>query len=107
FAALPAAYAWTHHFRLLTIILRSPLRATLAACGILAALAFAGRDLVADWSERYAQPPTFTLGLGADRLSLIETLKQSTTPDARILWEDLRGPGDTRRWTTLLPILTN
>jgi len=106
FAALPAAHAWTLAFRLLAWLARSPLRGAVVTCGLLAALGFAERDLLECWWARCTQAPHFALGLGPDREALVEALKRATTPEARILWEDLHGKNETQRWTALLPLLT-
>jgi hypothetical protein len=107
FAALPAAHAWTQGGRLLTWLTGSPLRGALVVCGLLGAVAWLERDLVDFWSERCSAAPRFTLGLSPDREAIVETLRQTTTPDARILWEDLHCTNETQRWTALLPLLTD
>jgi hypothetical protein len=106
FAALPAAFAWTQMYRLLAWLARSSLGAAVATCGLVAALAFVERDLVACWAERCRQTPQLALGLGTEREALVEALKRGTSPDARILWEDHNSKDETQRWTALLPLLT-
>jgi hypothetical protein len=106
FAALPAAYAWTQTFRLIAWLTGSTFRGLVVACGLLAALGFVQRDLLAAWSLRCTEVPHFALGLGPERETLVEALRQATTAEARILWEDHQSTDDTKRWTALLPLLT-
>jgi hypothetical protein len=61
---------------------------------------------LADWTQLVLHPRPFRLGLGKERLALLEALRQQTTPDARILWEDRQGSRSTSHWTALLPLLT-
>jgi hypothetical protein len=84
----------------------SPARAAVVTGTLLAAGAFAGRELVDRVVERCEETPHLTLGLNADQQALVQTLKETTTPDARILWEDQRGRAGMSRWTALLPLLT-
>jgi hypothetical protein len=46
------------------------------------------------------------LGLGHERQELLQRLRENTTSQARILWEDRPGLRDGSRWPALLPILT-
>ena len=105
FAALPAAYAWTQAFRLIAYVAGSPVRGALIVCGGLGALAFTERDVVDCWAGRCTQISLFTMDSAEHRISPIETLKRSTTPEARILWEDVHGANEMPRWTALLPVL--
>jgi hypothetical protein len=107
FAALPAAGAWTQLFRLLSFVTGSRPRAALVICCLLGTLAFFGQNLVADWQQRCTQPPCFTLGLESDQQALVAAIKQETTPNARILWEDLGDKHSSPHWTALLPLLTD
>ncbi len=61
----------------------------------------------AEWLNRLRAPQPLLIGLGDERLALLEVLQTNTTPDARILWEDRAGTRLTPRWTALLPILTD
>jgi hypothetical protein len=106
FAALPAAYAWVQAFRLLVWALRSPAWATVAACALLGGLGYAGSDLLAAVGRQCEDTPRLTLGLNPEREALVQALRQYTTPEARILWEDRRARADCSRWTVLLPLLT-
>ena len=45
------------------------------------------------------------LGLNADQEQLVQSIREHTTPDARILIEDSTA-GETWNWTALLPVLT-
>jgi hypothetical protein len=106
FAALPAAYAWTQLFQLAAHLLCSSWRAAAVVAGGLAAGVFIGRDVVDRSVERCRETPCLTLGLSADQQALVQALRNTTTTDARILWEDrCAGPGASC-WTALLPLLT-
>ncbi len=56
---------------------------------------------------RWISPKPLLIGLGSARSDIVKILKENTTAQARILWEDRRGPRDTSRWTALLPMLTD
>jgi len=56
--------------------------------------------------ERCLPSETFEIGLSAKREALVQTLRQHTTDEARILWEDRKRPRHASRWPALLPILT-
>jgi hypothetical protein len=58
-------------------------------------------------APRAAGPEPFSIGLGAERLALIENLSLKTGPEARILWEDRQAGPEASHWTALLPLLTN
>lgn len=60
----------------------------------------------AEWLNRLRGPQPLQIGLGDERLALLEALQANTTPEARILWEDRSGPRLTSRWTALLPLMT-
>jgi hypothetical protein len=105
FAGLPAAFAWTQLFRLLAHLLRSPARAAALTAAGLACGAYGGRDLFDSALQRCVQSPQFSLGLTREQQTLVQALKERTTPEARILWEDQPGAG-VSCWTALLPMLT-
>jgi hypothetical protein len=54
-------------------------------------------------AERLIHARPLSIGLNADRLRIVETLRTVTTPDARILWEERLAPREASRWTALLP----
>jgi hypothetical protein len=60
----------------------------------------------AAWIERAWRAPPLTVGLSDQREELARTLREQTTPDARILWEDRRPGRGSGRWTALLPLWT-
>ena len=47
------------------------------------------------------------LGLSSDQEEMIAVLKQHTTPDARILWDETTDHRPGWNWTSLLPLLTD
>jgi hypothetical protein len=75
--------------------------------GALGALAvFAAKPWWAGLSARLTGTTPLAVGLGAEREQLVAALRSGTGDGARILWEDGAGTPGTRRWTTLLPVLT-
>jgi hypothetical protein len=61
-----------------------------------------GLDLSHQWEVAPLQ-----IGLGPEREEIVRTIRERTTPDGRILWEDRADePGSGGGWTALLPELT-
>jgi len=58
------------------------------------------------WLRPWEQALPLTLGLPPERQRIVEMLRSSTTPEARILWEDLPSNSVSSRWTALLPLWT-
>jgi hypothetical protein len=106
FAALPAAHAWTQGCRLVGFLSGSTWRGAVVTVVLLAVLALARWDLGATLVHRFTATPPLAIGLGDERLALVETLKQQTTTEGRILWEDKRGRPEAPHWTALLAVLT-
>ncbi len=105
FAAAPAAHA-------LATVLR-PIRrwagwgtAALAGAGALAVVTLALPSHRDAWIGRWRDSEPLQIGLGADRGNVVAVLKEKTSSQARILWEDRRSP-PTHGWTALLPVLTD
>jgi hypothetical protein len=98
FATLPAATALGYRF--------SALGLGVAAFGFFFWPMADSRQSLADWATRLRGTPPFQLGLDADREALVEALRQHTTSEARILWEDHVSSPLTAHWTPLLPLLT-
>jgi hypothetical protein len=94
FAVVPALVALGRARRALGV-------AGLPLLGVL--LAGAGASVVAGWS--LPTGAVWEVGLSAERLRLAAILRERTSPDGRILWEDRADPTDTR-WAALLPELT-
>jgi hypothetical protein len=63
-------------------------------------------DQAIAWSESLSRVGPLEIGLGEERQTLVEALAEQTSEQARILWEDRRGPRRGPRWTALLPVLT-
>ena len=80
--------------------------AALAGCGALAALTLALPSHREAWVGRACEARPLLIGLGPDRDNVVAVLKDQTTNEARILWEDRRGPRQDSTWTALLPVLT-
>jgi hypothetical protein len=76
--------------------------ACLAGGGLLAALLLAAPSHRAAWLGRARGGAPLEVGLGPDREAVVAALREQTTADGRVLWEDRPGAG----WTALLPLLT-
>lgn len=59
------------------------------------------------WLSRWERLTPFTLGLSAGRREIVELLRTRTSPNARILWEDVPSEVSNPRWSALLPVLTD
>jgi hypothetical protein len=103
FASLPAAHAVSETLARLRHLSGPALG---SAVVLLACVGGIALPRSAGWQARGSTVPPLEIGLSPDQLALVERLKQSTTADARILWEDRRGGRCASRWTALLPVLT-
>jgi len=72
--------------------------------------------LLAGWADGRGRPlarlahvtsEPLVIGFSDDQLALIADLRQYTTPDARILWDENTGGRTTWNWSALLPFLTD
>jgi hypothetical protein len=106
FATVPAAHAWTRAYHLVGFLSGSRGRAAALVCVVLATVVGTRWCLAEALTERCVETAPLALGLGEERLALVEALKRQTTADARILWEDKRGRPEVPYWTALLPVLT-
>jgi hypothetical protein len=106
FAALPAAHAWVW----LVGRLWQSAKTGRLALALLASLAGIGAtatgDSAACLGARCARTRPLTVGLDGDRCEVVERLKQYTSADARILWEDRDRSREESCWPALLPLLT-
>jgi hypothetical protein len=91
FAAMAASIASSSGYR--------PLGFVWLAIG-LAGITY-GLDLPRRWDVR-----PMTLGLEPDREEIVRTIRECSSPDGRILWEDRTDPAPGDGWTALLPELT-
>src|SRR5262249_2620955 len=98
FAVGPAG----HHLALGFDQVRRWIGAPLPPLALLAGLAAAGWFLfpaqLRPWAEQFRQSQRLEIGLGEQRTELVETLKQYTSTEARILWEDRRLGRTGSRW---------
>lgn len=105
-ATVPAAYAISRAAALVCVLSRSRIvGGAVLAASVAGAVAFAYQqhpELVA----RYWRPAPLVIGLGAERLALVQNLKNATGTTARILWEDRQVQPVTPFWSALLPLLT-
>lgn len=102
FLALPAAFA------LWKVLDRGQI-AAVGAAGVVAAL------LAVGWADGPNRPlasavrlrtEPLALGLSADQEDAIAALKEHTTPEARVLWDETTDYRPGWNWTALLPVLT-
>jgi hypothetical protein len=106
FAAIPAADAWVWIAVRLSRSTLGRLSLALTAAGIGAAGYLAQNELECI-AHRAVDNQPLSFGLGARREELVSVLRQYTTADARILWEDRKLPRKAPRWSVLLPWLTD
>jgi hypothetical protein len=106
FACIPAAHAWIWTIKKLLSL------GSFGQCALVVLLLSltAGLYLLIDdphtLLERFMPGEPLEIGLGSKREAIVEVLKQATTDDARILWEDHNRSRQVSRWPALLPILT-
>jgi hypothetical protein len=105
FAVLPAVHALRESARLLSGLLGASWRAGVVAGGAFAALGVIGHEQLEAFATHLRAVAPLEIGLDGDRQDLLDTLREHTTPEARILWEDRRDWASPR-WTALLPVLT-
>lgn len=106
FAAVPAVYALLDAFRHAARWTDSRLRGAVVVGGLLLLALGAGHPYLRALATRWAKPAPLVVGLSPERAEIVSVLREQTTPDARILWEDRGGPPQTARWTPLLPVWT-
>jgi hypothetical protein len=102
FAVVPCAACFVELFRVLICVTRR--RAIGIPLGVLMLVAGAAplRDDLQVLLDRAVRPRPLHLGLTAEQQTLVKTLRDSTRPDARILWEErTRHPAP--YWPVLLP----
>ncbi len=106
FACVPSACALAWMLQRVRASCRSVAApVALIAVVALAAWLFAPQAL-RDRACRLIRPVPWQIGLGEGRTAVVDALKEQTTPDARILWEDRPPARGESRWTALLPVLT-
>jgi hypothetical protein len=63
-------------------------------------------DSRTDWLRPWTHPQPLAIGLTAEQRATVETLRANTTPQGRVLWEDMPASIRSSRWSALLPLLT-
>lgn len=106
FAALPAALALTRGFHALGRLLGSPWRGAAVTVAGLGLITAALHDRLSLLVERAAGATPLDIGLGENRQAIVDLLRERTTADARILWEDHTAAHSGAHWSALLPLLT-
>jgi hypothetical protein len=109
FAVLPAAHAFTTV--LAVIKMKRAVLLSLSFSLLLLGLgaAFLWRHpapALASWTNQHLSAEPLQLGLDADQEAIVEALRQHTSAEARILWEDRATAALASHWTPLLPLLT-
>jgi len=118
FASLPAAHALALAADALLTRSRGNketrsaffVRVSLSPCLLLLGVALLWRvpqPALASWASNLRNSGRLQLGLDADQHAIVEALRQHTTPEARILWEDRPIAPLASHWTPLLPLLTD
>jgi hypothetical protein len=106
FAAVPAAQALATGWSRISCLAGGPWRGGLITVGWVVAVACAGPEPLRTLAGRYYTSRPFVFDLGADKEAVIAALREQTTTQARILWENQSGAGEPSFWTALLPLLT-
>jgi hypothetical protein len=110
FAILPAVYALGWGIREPYRWMGSPSRGAYFSFGAILVGTIAGYRYIPSLATHFARVHPLAVGLNADRQALMATLRDQTTAEARILWEDRPGePGALATgagWTALLPLLS-
>jgi hypothetical protein len=106
FAALPAAHA-------LSAAVRQSARGRVlrwtslsAATSLLGVLVYAPPPSLSSWAPRLLGAAPLQLGLDDDQQAILQAIREQTTPQARILWEDRSFNSPCAHWTPLLSLLT-
>jgi hypothetical protein len=106
FAVPPAVYGGLQVVEWLCRLTGSAWRATLLTGCLLLAGGVVGRGDVGALARRCLGTTPLAIGLGPERQQVVDLLRSSTTPAARILWEDRAGSRIASRWAALLPVFT-
>jgi hypothetical protein len=106
FATPLAAYAVQQGFHLLGHWAGGPLRGAALGGALVASSVAAGHQHVRSFAARASEPAPLAVGLSDEQEALVGLLRERTTPEARVLWEDRSEPGAGPHWTALLPLLT-
>jgi hypothetical protein len=105
--AIPAAHALTEVCQKLARTIAHPWQVALGSLVLMAGVGYAARNHIDCWLVRGCGTTPLELGLTDQQAILVSALTEQTTPDARILWEDLPRKSGDSWWTALLPHLTN
>lgn len=105
FAALPAAHAGVQACLLTRRLTGSGWRTAAAAFAISIVVVWLGWGPLAELTLRCVTPAPLALGLAPDAEQLVALVREHTTAEARILWED-DATDQASRWPALLPVLT-
>jgi hypothetical protein len=107
FGMLPAVYALVHLSSWLTRRAGNPANGVALVGCLVAALGTGAWRITAGQGRQLVSAPPLTVGVTDDERAVAEKIMETTTPEARILWEEHSGRADSSHWTALLPILTN
>jgi hypothetical protein len=106
FAALPAAHVLGRLLHWVSHCVGGTWRVALPGAALLGLAAVAAESTPLAFACRCAGTVPLRIGLAPADRSLVEAIAAYTTPESRILWEDLPGQGSGSCWTALLPLLT-
>jgi hypothetical protein len=102
FAIIPCASAFRDLSILLGMASCHPIRGKAITLVLLAAAICSRRDEVAELTQQASRATLLRVGFTPDQQAIIRTVRKSTQPDTRILWEE-RPNHPTPSWTALLP----
>jgi hypothetical protein len=107
FAALPAGAFWAGALGRADQWLRARGRTALVLVLGLAAGWLAGEPQISGLAGNCISAAPLAIGLSRENRELLSEIEHSTTPDARILWEERTAADAGSFWTPLLPVLTS
>ena len=107
FAAIPAAHALACTASAVWSRRAGRWASFAAATAVVALIGRAPPPALATWTDRLRKVDSLQLGLDAGQQAILEALKQHTTNEARILWEDRPAAPLASHWTALLTLLTD
>jgi hypothetical protein len=106
-AAIPAAHGLTEVWRRFAHATGHPWKVAFGSLVLIGGAGFAAQKHVDSWLARARGTTPLELGLTDQQSILVTALAEQTTPEARILWEELPRKSGDSWWTALLPHLTD
>jgi hypothetical protein len=106
FAALPAARAVAESSLLAARLCGGPTRGVALTGTLLGVIGLSVPGTFPIGLHRFAGSTPFAIGLNPEARTWVDMLRNETSADARILWEDPIEPEPGAHWSALLPLLT-